>query len=276
MEQCGNGAAYCLVMDALYPDTINAKKVIPDAKLGHDILKNFKMLQSVFEKKKIDKVVPVDSLMRMKYQDNLEFIQWIKCFYERQSGAATAAPTPDGLSGADSRRVSKAPRPPLAATGAHLAQGGGRPSLASGSENVPPKSPKGNASARAPAKPQRPSSVGVAAAIQLQEERAVQSAKDSKRPPAGRSSMAPKAADNSADTSERLKALEKTVQDMSVTVLCVHAPTLPPPLAIVPLLNPPPPPPPLPLQLPRKRARLLLQQAAPDRDTVPDAAAGRR
>ena len=184
------------------------------------------MPQSVFEKKKIDKVVPVDSLMRMKYQDNLEFLQWIKCFYERQSGVAAAAPTPDGLPSADSRRVSKAPRPPLAATGAHLAQGG-RPSLAAGSENVPPKSPKGNASARTPAKPQRPSTVGVAAAILQQEERAVQSAKDSKRPPAGRTSLAPKAAESSHDTTERLKAVEKTVQDMSVTVLCVAPP--PPP-----------------------------------------------
>jgi hypothetical protein len=208
-----------MVMETLYPDAINIKKVIPDAKLGHDILKNFKMLQAVLEKKKIDKVAPVDSLMRMKYQDNLEFLQWIKCFHERQSGLSAAAPAADGQQPAENRRLSKAPRAPLGATGAHLAPTG-RPSLASGSENVPPKSPKGNSSSRAPVKQQRPSSVGImAAGAAAFDERAVQSAKDGKRPPVGRTSLAPKAAESSLDSSERLKALEKTAQDMSVTVL---------------------------------------------------------
>jgi RP/EB family microtubule-associated protein len=207
-----------MVMETLYPDAINRKKVVTDAKLGHDILKNFKLLQSVLEKKKIDKVAPVDSLMRMKYQDNLEFLQWIKCFHERQSGLSAAMPLTDGQSASENRRVSKAPRAPLGATGAHLVPSG-RPSLAAGSENTPPKSPKGNSSARAPAKPQRPSSVGLTAAGALQEDRAVQSAKETKRSAPSRTSLAPKATESSFETSERLKALEKTAQDMSVTVL---------------------------------------------------------
>jgi hypothetical protein len=205
-------------METLYPDAINLKKVVTDAKLGHDILKNFKLLQSVLEKKKIDKVAPVDSLMRMKYQDNLEFLQWIKCFHERQSGLSAALPLADGHTPAENRRLSKAPRAPLGATGAHLVQNG-RPSLAAGSENMPPKSPKGNSSARAPAKPQRPSSVGLNAAGPLHEDRVVQSAKESKRPAASRPSIAPKGTESPQDASERLKALEKTTQDMSVTVL---------------------------------------------------------
>jgi hypothetical protein len=207
-----------MVMETLFPDAVNLKKVVPDAKLGHDILKNFKILQAVLEKKRIDKVAPVDSLMRMKYQDNLEFLQWIKCFHERQSSLAAAQPSSDGQPFAENRRVSKAPRAPLGATGAHLAPSG-RPSLGAGAENVPPKSPKGNSSARAPAKQLRPSSVGVAAAAQMLDERPVQSAKDGKRPPASRASLAPKALESSHDSSERLKALEKTAQDMSVTVL---------------------------------------------------------
>jgi hypothetical protein len=240
-----------MVMETLFPDAINIKKVIPEAKLGHDILKNFKMLQAVLEKKKIDKVAPVDCLMRMKYQDNLEFLQWIKCFHERQSGASSALPSSDGQS-AESRRVSKAPRAPLGATGAHLAQAG-RPSLGAGLENVPPKSPKGNSSARAVVKPQRPSSVGLTAGGHMQEERSVQSAKDSKRPPAARTSLAPRVSESAHDSSERLKALEKTAQDMSVTVLCArplshphifsalhHAPP-PPPFPLPPHFSPPSP-----------------------------------
>ena len=61
----------------------------------------------------------------------------------------------------------------------------------------------------------------------MQEDRAVQSAKDSKRPPPSRTSLAPRGAENSQDTSERLKALEKTTQDMSVTVLYARPPQPP-------------------------------------------------
>ncbi|OLP75393.1 Microtubule-associated protein RP/EB family member 1 [Symbiodinium microadriaticum] len=34
----------------------------------------------------IERNIPVDQLIRAKYQDNLEFLQWVKCFWEREGG----------------------------------------------------------------------------------------------------------------------------------------------------------------------------------------------
>ena len=45
------------------------------------------MLQAAFTKHNVQRHVDVDKLIRGKYQDNLEFCQWLKAFYD-QSGAA--------------------------------------------------------------------------------------------------------------------------------------------------------------------------------------------
>ncbi|EKX31904.1 hypothetical protein GUITHDRAFT_61115, partial [Guillardia theta CCMP2712] len=42
VEQCANGAAYCQIMDAIYPGEVPMKRVIFDAKLEHDCVKNYK------------------------------------------------------------------------------------------------------------------------------------------------------------------------------------------------------------------------------------------
>lgn len=47
---------------------------------------NYKLLQIAFNKHRVQRHVDVDKLIRAKYQDNLEFCQWLKAFYD-QSGA---------------------------------------------------------------------------------------------------------------------------------------------------------------------------------------------
>jgi RP/EB family microtubule-associated protein len=48
---------------------------------------NYKLLQAAFTKHRVQRHVDVDKLIRAKYQDNLEFCQWLKAFYDL-SGAA--------------------------------------------------------------------------------------------------------------------------------------------------------------------------------------------
>ncbi|KAI4227443.1 MAG: hypothetical protein L6R36_002402 [Xanthoria steineri] len=46
-------------------------------------LQNFKILQNCFAKHQIDRLVPVESLIKCKMQDNLEFLQWSKRFWDQ-------------------------------------------------------------------------------------------------------------------------------------------------------------------------------------------------
>ncbi|KZT59340.1 hypothetical protein CALCODRAFT_523333 [Calocera cornea HHB12733] len=85
VEQCGTGAAYCQIMDSIYGDVPMAK-VKMDAKHEWEYLANFKVLQNVFKSKKIDKPIPVDKLVKCKMQDNLEFLQWIKRYWDQMYG----------------------------------------------------------------------------------------------------------------------------------------------------------------------------------------------
>ncbi|KAG7281081.1 hypothetical protein CRUP_027618 [Coryphaenoides rupestris] len=76
------GAAYCQFMDVLFTGCIPLKKVKFDAKLEHEYIHNFKLLQTSFKKAGVDKIIPIDKLTKGKFQDNFEFIQWFKKFFD--------------------------------------------------------------------------------------------------------------------------------------------------------------------------------------------------
>ncbi|CDS08345.1 hypothetical protein LRAMOSA02293 [Lichtheimia ramosa] len=82
VEQAGTGAAYCQVMDSIFGD-VRMSKVKFDTKHEYEYVGNYKVLQHTFDKHKIDKVIPVERLMKCKLQDNLEFMQWLKPFWEQ-------------------------------------------------------------------------------------------------------------------------------------------------------------------------------------------------
>lgn len=63
-------------------------KVNWSAKSSHEYVANYKLLQKAFTKNKVQRFVDVDKLIRGKYQDNLEFCQWLKAFFDQQIGAA--------------------------------------------------------------------------------------------------------------------------------------------------------------------------------------------
>ena len=46
-----------------------------NTKQEHEFITNFKVLQASFKKMSVDKIVPVDRLVKGKFQDNFEFLQ---------------------------------------------------------------------------------------------------------------------------------------------------------------------------------------------------------
>jgi len=69
-------------MDAIYPGTFTLSKVRWGAKHDYEYVDNYKVLQNAFDKNSIKKHIPVDMLVKARYQDNLEFCQWIKRYFD--------------------------------------------------------------------------------------------------------------------------------------------------------------------------------------------------
>ncbi|KAI9249903.1 calponin homology domain-containing protein [Sporodiniella umbellata] len=124
VEQAGTGAAYCQIFDSIFAD-VPVHKVKFEAKLEYEYVNNFKILQNTFKKHKVDKIIPVDRLVKCKLQDNLEFMQWAKRYWDqnfpggeydplarRERGAPSTATaksaTGSAASAASSGRVSAA------------------------------------------------------------------------------------------------------------------------------------------------------------------------
>ncbi|XP_053100852.1 microtubule-associated protein RP/EB family member 1 isoform X1 [Hemicordylus capensis] len=82
IEQLCSGAAYCQFMDMLFPGSVALKKVKFLAKLEHEYIQNFKILQAGFKRMGVDKIIAVDRLVKGKFQDNFEFVQWFKKFFD--------------------------------------------------------------------------------------------------------------------------------------------------------------------------------------------------
>ncbi len=57
-------------------------KVKWGAKHDYEFVENYKILQQVFLKNEIKRYIDVDKLVKAKYQDNLEFLQWMKRFFD--------------------------------------------------------------------------------------------------------------------------------------------------------------------------------------------------
>jgi hypothetical protein len=61
--------------------------------VDYEWVANFKVLQNVFQKMEVTKHVDVEKLVKGKYQDNLEFLQWMKNFFEtKYTGQVCATP----------------------------------------------------------------------------------------------------------------------------------------------------------------------------------------
>ncbi|XP_012274723.1 microtubule-associated protein RP/EB family member 1 isoform X5 [Orussus abietinus] len=82
IEELCTGAVYCQFMDMLFPGSVPLKRVKFRTNLEHEYIQNFKILQGGFKKMNVDKIVPIDRLVKGRFQDNFEFLQWFKKFFD--------------------------------------------------------------------------------------------------------------------------------------------------------------------------------------------------
>ncbi|CAL7939370.1 unnamed protein product [Xylocopa violacea] len=82
IEELCTGAVYCQFMDMLFPGSVPLKRVKFKTNLEHEYIQNFKILQGGFKKMNVDKIVPIDKLVKGRFQDNFEFLQWFKKFFD--------------------------------------------------------------------------------------------------------------------------------------------------------------------------------------------------
>ncbi|XP_016958799.1 microtubule-associated protein RP/EB family member 1 [Drosophila biarmipes] len=85
IEELCSGAAYCQMIEMIFPNCINLKRVKMTAKLEHEYLHNLRLFQEAFNRLKVDKAVPIDRLIKGRFQDNFEFLQWFKKFFDSQA-----------------------------------------------------------------------------------------------------------------------------------------------------------------------------------------------
>ncbi|KAM8712722.1 hypothetical protein ACLKA7_013109 [Drosophila subpalustris] len=85
IEELCSGVAYCQMMEMIFPNCINIKRVKMSAKLEHECFHNMKLFQGSLTRLKLDKTIPVDRLIKGRFQDNFEFLQWFKKFFDSQA-----------------------------------------------------------------------------------------------------------------------------------------------------------------------------------------------
>ncbi|KAF1999793.1 hypothetical protein P154DRAFT_523099 [Amniculicola lignicola CBS 123094] len=149
VEQCGTGAALCQVFDSIFYD-VPMTRVKFNANTEYAYLQNFKVLQNVFTKHGIDKLIPIESLVKCKMQDNLEFLQWSKRYWDQYfpghdydpvarrkgSGASIPATGPPARAAAPAaRRAPAASNSAAPRTRTPQGPGGGQASAALREEN---------------------------------------------------------------------------------------------------------------------------------------------
>ncbi|KAJ6115524.1 hypothetical protein N7523_005941 [Penicillium sp. IBT 18751x] len=132
IEQCGTGYDESATPSPRCVD-VPMSRVKFNVNSEYAYLQNFKVLQNVFTKHAVEKPIPVQSLSKCRMQDNLEFLQWTKRYWDQHypggeydavgrrkaSGAPAGAPAARTVSAGSRRGVTPttggAARPRVAA-----------------------------------------------------------------------------------------------------------------------------------------------------------------
>lgn len=109
VESMGTGAAHCLIIHSIYGD-VPVHKINFKAIHEYEYVQNFKVLQEAFVRHRIDRTVPVDRLIKLKFQDNLEFLQWMKKFWDANYEGAQGTTATANLSAISSSNTQPVPK----------------------------------------------------------------------------------------------------------------------------------------------------------------------
>ncbi|TGO45814.1 hypothetical protein BCON_0363g00030 [Botryotinia convoluta] len=143
-------AALCQVFDSIFLD-VPMSKVKFNVNTEYAYLQNFKVLQNTFTRHQVDRNIHVEQLIKCKMQDNLEFLQWTKRYWDqyfpggeydavarrRAAGGPGAAPSaaPRVSAGSGAARRGVTPTTSGARVAKAGAVGGGAASAALKAEN---------------------------------------------------------------------------------------------------------------------------------------------
>ncbi|KAK5110061.1 hypothetical protein LTR62_006305 [Meristemomyces frigidus] len=125
VEQCGTGAAFCQIYDSVFLD-LPMSRVKFNATSEYQYLENFRILSAAFRKHSVDRTPPVEQLVKCKMQDNLEFLQWSKRYWDQYypGGEYDAVSRRKGAGPGAAPAVPPTARAPAASTGARRPAGG--------------------------------------------------------------------------------------------------------------------------------------------------------
>eukprot|EP00826_Nyctotherus_ovalis_P061162 TRINITY_DN8674_c0_g1_i12.p1 TRINITY_DN8674_c0_g1~~TRINITY_DN8674_c0_g1_i12.p1 ORF type:complete len:258 (+),score=75.45 TRINITY_DN8674_c0_g1_i12:180-953(+) len=90
IEQTYSGAVACQIVDAISPGVVPLQKVSWDPRQEHECVANYKILQQAFFKLRVGRKVNVEKLVGGDYGENLEFLQWLKQYYETHANLAVS------------------------------------------------------------------------------------------------------------------------------------------------------------------------------------------
>ena len=82
-EMC-SGIAYCEILAQMFPDVMKKSMIVykPNKK---ECIKNFQCIQKMFQTLKIDKNIPIKSIVEGDFKDSYEFLIWFRKFCEANS-----------------------------------------------------------------------------------------------------------------------------------------------------------------------------------------------
>lgn len=85
IEQLGTGAVHCAIIDAYCEKVVPMGKVNWKARSTHEFIPNLRIMQKALVDLGYEKKVDIEKIARAKYQDNLEFAQWMKKVFEAKT-----------------------------------------------------------------------------------------------------------------------------------------------------------------------------------------------